>query len=367
MSIHRRSKRLIRGLAIALAIWTLHLHAGNAIAADTIKPSAAPDGNVKTIELPAPATEAVLAGGGKYLLLPIPRLRVVALADLAAGEVVSYLRVDSNDFTVAGGASKAIVLLKDRRLLQRWDLASGTREAESPLTVDPGPMAMGISSEGPVLIGRNFVDPATLKRKPIAVRVATAPGAPEQGGFGGFRPEIARARPDGKAFAAGAALLVIDGDTAVVSSDKRVYEMSPPPAELGNQFASAVIVGFHGSPYASKWATEAPRDAKPIPTVHPDFVVVLDVSSIETNRSLRGDGRRQRYNVSGAVYGARFGDGKKPASLPEMPELSGVGQIEDGVMPIAERLLVDPTAGRVITIPASCDRVFVRAIAPIQP
>lgn len=313
----------------------------------------------KVIALPGPAADVVLAADGKYVLLPIPRLRVIAVVDVVAGAVASYLAIDSDNFEVAGGATKAVVVLTDKRTVQRWNLATGAMEASVPLNVDPGPVAMGMNSEGPVLIGRNFLDLKSLKRLQIAVSTVSPSGNQRTGGFGGFNVSKARARPDGKVFAANSAIMLIRGNEALITNDDPSRINAMPTPDVGGWFPAAVTAG----PGRFLWPLESAQGETRAPTAHPDYVFTYRLDE-RTRPGMLGSGSDESrwYELKGAVHGAKHGDGKKRFDLPAVPEMSFVGRPAENVISLERRLIVDVANGRLLTVPSSCDQVFIRAI-----
>src|SRR4051812_48301299 len=73
----------------------------------------------RVVPLPSAASDAVLAGSGRVLLVPFARLRKIAVIDLETAKVARYLSINSDRFRVAGGATKIVVLLEDKRAFER--------------------------------------------------------------------------------------------------------------------------------------------------------------------------------------------------------------------------------------------------------
>src|SRR5262249_23403607 len=83
--------------------------------------------------LPAVVEDVAVGGGGRFLLLALPKMRQVAVFDANEGRVVKYLPVGASDIKLAAGMTKLLVALPESRILQRWDLTSLTREVTVPL------------------------------------------------------------------------------------------------------------------------------------------------------------------------------------------------------------------------------------------
>src|SRR5262245_41302210 len=126
-------------------------------------------------ELPSTVADVAVGGGGRYLFLHLPRDRKLALFDISQAKVVKSLPLASDDVKFAAGMNKLVVVLSDKKLIQRWDLRTLEREATKPLPFKEGVRAacMGSASAGPLLLfedhGDNapatahFLDVATLK------------------------------------------------------------------------------------------------------------------------------------------------------------------------------------------------------------
>ncbi|MGC3967916.1 MAG: SHD1 domain-containing protein [Pirellulales bacterium] len=154
------------------------------------------------LKLPAAFDDVVVGGGGRYLVVRLKSLRQAAIVDVREKKVVKYLPVDDDQFYIAAGNTKLVIVSGSKNVVSRYDLATGAREltaAYSGKSVQS--VAMGSSSEGPVLlavVGMHdsncvFLDLQSLK--PADLANSTAPG--------GRRQEIGnvvRASADGTLF-----------------------------------------------------------------------------------------------------------------------------------------------------------------------
>jgi len=107
----------------------------------------------EVVPLPVAAADAVPAAGGRYLLLPLPSLRKIALLDMRTARIEKYYDTTSSDFLVAAGGSKFVVYDSPTRTLSRYDLASGVLEKTATLDEargNPVVLGMGVRSEGPL-------------------------------------------------------------------------------------------------------------------------------------------------------------------------------------------------------------------------
>jgi len=112
------------------------------------------EGEEKEISVPGTIGDAVLAGGGRYLLLHLKELNKVAVYDANKADITDYLSIGNGDATIIGGASKMIVVNHDQNIIQRWSLETRKRELTKTLPFSGvfKTMAMGYNSEGPLLI-----------------------------------------------------------------------------------------------------------------------------------------------------------------------------------------------------------------------
>ncbi|MBY0229212.1 MAG: hypothetical protein K2W96_08050, partial [Gemmataceae bacterium] len=118
------------------------------------------DGDRIERALPAPANDAVMAGGGRYLLLMLPKLKRVEIFDVSLAKIVGHIPVAEEGAKIAGGQTKLVVMLPGEAIVQRWDIATRKRELAVPLSLRPRHtakhVAMGCASEGPVVVTASF-------------------------------------------------------------------------------------------------------------------------------------------------------------------------------------------------------------------
>lgn len=127
----------------------------------------------QSIKLNSECVDIVAGGGGRYLILSMPGAGKLAVLDASAAKIVKEIPVASADIDMAAGADCLIVALRDKKLLQRWNLTDFQREATAtfPPDIDVRAIAMGCASRGPVGVIASrlphprigFLDPETLK------------------------------------------------------------------------------------------------------------------------------------------------------------------------------------------------------------
>jgi predicted Zn finger-like uncharacterized protein len=140
-------------------------------------PADAPAGKTdRTVkQLPSTFSDVALGGGGRYLILHLPRERKLAVFDTHKSEIVKYLPVAEDAVRFAAGLDKLIVYLPGANALQRYSLETFEREVTvpAPTTAPVQKMLMGSASRGPVVLfcsakdfGQGetaFLDPLTFK------------------------------------------------------------------------------------------------------------------------------------------------------------------------------------------------------------
>jgi hypothetical protein len=166
----------------------------------------------KTVRLlPSPAADAAVGGGGRYLILFLPRERQLAIFDAGQARVVKYLSVPDDHLKFTAGRDKLIVALPGQGVLLRYNLNTFEREqlvSSLPFRGRIDNVCMGCASGGPLLVEASEEGNGPFRRKSIHfLDIATfkeieARLDPQHFGAGmglDFQGEY-RASPDGKFF-----------------------------------------------------------------------------------------------------------------------------------------------------------------------
>ncbi|MCA9247252.1 MAG: hypothetical protein KDA42_09065 [Planctomycetales bacterium] len=138
-----------------------------------------------SLDLSEPYSQCTFAGKGRYLALHFESQSNVTVYDLVHGEICFEVPQVAKGDLLAGSADKIVVISPSKRMLRRWDLSSGERDATKLLSGADVPLEslMGCSGSGPLLlIGPNrstFIDLATLE--PLEVM---GPGIGGRGRYG---------------------------------------------------------------------------------------------------------------------------------------------------------------------------------------
>ena len=302
----------------------------------------------------APIEDAVRAGSGRYLLLHLRRIRAIAVLDLAQRKVAGYVPAGSDEIRIAGGASKFVVALVDKGLLQRWDL--NTRQLEASVkwpAPNPGPVAMGAASEGPVLCGTVLVNLATLSPMPVAITThdggRDTPGIAYQA-FDAGPADTVTARPDGQAFLSGIHVLSLSGDKADVYADSTIHPNWP-----GLQVFPIFQHLFQIQGGRSKSPSEIT-----IPLIDDRYFIHLKYNGRARANVNRADNLNLAYVPTATVR--RVSDGRVFSEPLRLEELDIVGFPPAPGLPLNRRVHFDPATGLLVTIPLNADRVCFRTV-----
>ena len=125
-----------------------------------------------TINLPASIRDLCVGGGGRFLILHLPQQRKFAVFDVNEAKIVKYLPVAEDKVLFAAGMDKLMVLLPDKKLVERWSLTTFEREAAAPLVIheerppnwrgrqgaEISSAVMGSASDGPLILGGPFLN-----------------------------------------------------------------------------------------------------------------------------------------------------------------------------------------------------------------
>src|SRR5262249_35264353 len=124
--------------------------------------------------LPSSIADVCVGGGGRFLLLHLPRERKLAVFDANEARVVKYLPLAEDKVAFAAGRELLIVGYPGSHVLQRWNLTTFEKEVTvaCPVQGTIGNVVMGSASAGPLLIcleggdwgsKGTFIDPKTFR------------------------------------------------------------------------------------------------------------------------------------------------------------------------------------------------------------
>lgn len=133
-----------------------------------IKPATSVVGNA-TKMLPDAAVEIKLGGGGRFLVMHIPKLKKLAVFDVTEARIVHYIPVSEEKIVYGAGLEKLVIGLTTKGLLERWSLLSGEKEISraTPNAADVNSIVIGAGATGPFVVNSMLCDIQSLKPLPI--------------------------------------------------------------------------------------------------------------------------------------------------------------------------------------------------------
>src|SRR5262249_12336100 len=150
------------------------------------------------IVLPATAGPIAVGGSGRYLIIELSQQNRLAIFDTVSVQILEFIPLPLGGCRFTAGRDKLVIGRPGDGLLERVGLATVQHEvmATVPLWTRIDLLAMGASSDGPVLVGYTFFDLTTLRPRqaqpPLNWRPMIGSPAP--------RVEMARASADGAIF-----------------------------------------------------------------------------------------------------------------------------------------------------------------------
>jgi hypothetical protein len=328
-----------------------------------------PAGQEKLVRsLPAPVADVAVGGGGRYLILSLPRVRKLAVFDTSVKQVVRYLAVPEENVLIAAGRDKLLVVLTDRNIVQRWNLATLEREVSAmlPIKGTATAVAMGSDSDGPLAI----VESAVTRGPPLVffdvhrmvrMEVNWTQG---RGEINMHRQLHVRASPDGKIF--GTAGLGSPAGVGVVHLlNGRVARTYYEHVDVYH-----VVPGPHGDILYTGGGLFT-NEAKPLHGDKPDGrnyvpaqqgIYYLELPPYRAPRDLPRASADASVFQRGVTLYAR-GDTRPLVSLPEVEvPLGDVRREMTSDFTLDKRIHFLPEARLLITLPASDDQVVVQRL-----
>jgi hypothetical protein len=109
--------------------------------------------DVVVYRLDAPVSDVAVGGGGRYLILHLPKLSKLAVFDVNQAKVVKYLSVPADNVRFTAGLDKLVVALGEGTV-QRWSLKTFEQELSvaAPTKGRVLALSMGAASQGPALV-----------------------------------------------------------------------------------------------------------------------------------------------------------------------------------------------------------------------
>ena len=305
------------------------------------------------VKLPAEAAETCVGGGGRFLIVSLPRLKQIAVLDTSAARVVRYLTVPSDKVLVAAGMDKLMVADPETGVVQRWSLTTFEKEVTAVLPLTAGlkvtTITMGSASNGPLLVegldyprlGEWFaLDIFTLKERA---------GPPRHNITGSAPGDRVRASADGRTFVVhrphgNASILTLPADGpkwAVTNTPWSGRPGSMPSADGNTVYGLGEMCAANGT----RIGAAAGGSRYYIPAVHGPLVLAVNDLN---DRSQTARGFRP------AVHAPR--DTRPMFNLPAFPALGTLFVPNEGWR-FDGRVFFVPKAQAVAVVPLAGDKV----------
>ncbi len=148
------------------------------------------DGDKVVKNLPEMASDICVGGGGRFLILHLPKLKKLAIFDVNAANIVRYIDLKEDKASFAAGLDKLVIAYPTKGSLERWNLLTGEQEF-ARTQPDLSHVVMGSASQGPIATNRGFFDLLTLLPVPIltprGLPSATSPVSADGTVFGAWK------------------------------------------------------------------------------------------------------------------------------------------------------------------------------------
>lgn len=312
--------------------------------------------NRAEVKLPGTVDATCFAGGGRFVLLRLPKTRQVAVLDVSEGKIVRYIPLPEDNAFVAGGMSHAYVLAPTANVIQRWSLTTFEKELTiaNPLNGAVRQLLMGHASDGPLFVGgpNRMLDGKTLKEVALPGAFAGGINHPQY-------PWTARVSADGRVYGwwtpglspAGLSSMVI-GENGAKSYSQHTSVGAIHPGPDGTLFTGCGLFTSEGKPLGEKKAYQY-WSASPIPAAHGKFYI--DVGSTEIPRP--DIKPRQKVSLKMLRESTTLADLGTPAGM-DSPAVDLFGRVESGsTLSLNERVFFVPDAKTLVALNATQDKL----------
>jgi hypothetical protein len=249
-------------------------------------------------KLPAVCEDVVAGAAGRFLIFHFPTLGKLGVFDVAAARITGFVSLSSDDVGYAAGAEKLIVVLRDQKVIQRWNLKTLEREVAVPVPDGEvvSSVTMGCAAEGPALLGTQdtrysatnlrLLDPNTMQLIPHQMSTTWIRESPGLG-------HLVRASPDGRVFAAWRETSSPTGFITFVLQGNRIqsYYEHETLGYLRPNFDGSLIYTYGGLySYEGKPLGTRQPAGHPIPAVQGNYYVVLPREDFTSSRPKKAEG-----------------------------------------------------------------------------
>jgi Trypsin-like peptidase domain len=349
--------------------------AAGGLAGRALRPPLEKDKTVRP--LPASVTDVAVGGDGRYLILHLARLNKLAVFDVNAAKVLHWIPVTEEGVLFTAGLEKLLVALPKAAIVQRWDLASGEREATAPFPdkLEVRALALGRASNGPALFyakdekdtwpnvkAENFglLDVGRLKR----AELNWSRPAPNEFVHLGQNVHLC-ASADGKVFGVwgrsgghGLAALTVDGNSV-----RPTFQFVPgtylAPSDDGKVFASGRGLLKDD---LKQYSFSKAEDGRCVPADRGSYYLCFGPAPGIRPFPVQNQGSAAPDH---AVEVRVLGDERPLTRLTDL-DLPGDAVVSNGLLTFNKRVHFVPRAKLIVTLPAGEDRLVLHRFDPDQ-
>ena len=287
--------------------------------------------------LPSPAGTVCTGGGGRYLILHLPRDRKLAVFDCKTAKVVTNLPLSEDSILFTASLDKVFVYSPNAKVLELWDLATFQQEGTARVNEAITSLAIGSATKGPLLAqtreGLFFLDPLTFQLSDYALA----------GGNGNLR------RLDMGSMRVSANGQLVTGENVLLRTGK-IYRIMDAPDEALPSTDGRVLYG-HGQLFAADGQPLSPRFSAHgqrfwfFPAVQGPFAVFY-----------KEIGGLQNKRIELGIY--QVGETRLLATLPEVEGILDLVDWISGVsQPIDQHIFLIPDAKLLVFLPKARDKL----------
>jgi hypothetical protein len=258
--------------------------------------------NVVVRELDAPIADVAVGGGGRYLILHLPKVEKLAVFDVNQAKVVKLLPARDANLKFTAGLDKLVVALPGSGTIERWDLTTLERDltVDYPVKGQIVALAMGSASKGPIMVlareGNQAWAPVSfflltatkLQRREIGWTKTS------QQHFAYSQAVHLRSSPDGKAMGVWCTGQIPSGVTWIRRDGQIVQStyshtsnghVIPGPAGKLLFTGAGVLTNVAMFPNQNKTYPGTGPGGRYLPAVHSDYYLYLGAAPTPTNRN----------------------------------------------------------------------------------
>jgi hypothetical protein len=314
------------------------------------------DADTVTRTFPETIHNVVLGGGGRFLLLHLPKLRQVAVFDVNEAKVVKYLAVAGDNVLIAAGMSKLILVFPDTKIIQRWNLLTHERELTGtvPLGDAIAGIGMGYGCDGPLVVQTvrepssgedHFLDIRSMQlidlREKIVGHVHRGAGAQMRGS------------QDGRTLGVHSGgqhpyLLTIGSDAALIQG-------ADPSGVIPGPDGKTIFGMGLFSPELKRLGSSPPNNTFCVPALTGPFYLAIPAGTFHPGIPAE--------RKTGGIELRLVGDNRPLLTLPEIENaMRDAFNLNRAALSIDQRYHFIPAAKLLITIPSTPDRLVLHKL-----